>query len=159
MNKSPDHSQPKGQALQQVLTQVALIALRVEGDLVSPLKVRAMRDRREREYREKAYEFLRNNLDKYFLHEALDPETIPVESLAHEIAASYHNLAGNEAHNNRLWQWVETQQITFENGDYAPDCSQCFDTGCDFHEYVRTGLQNDLHNPKSCTQCTKGKQQ
>ena len=158
MNNPTDSQRPKGQALQQVLTQVGVVALRMEGEMISPLKVQRMRERRQREYTEKAYEFLRNNLDWFYLNDVLDPQTIPVDSLAHEIACSYHNRAALNHYNNRLWQWVESQQIGFDVGDYSPECPKCFDTGCDFHEYVRTGLQHDLHNPTQCTQCPKGKQ-
>lgn len=158
MNNPTDSQRPKGQALQQVLTQVGVVALRMEGDLVSPLKVRAMRDRRQREYSQLAYEFLRSNLDWFYLHDVLDPQTIPVESLAHEIACEYHKRPAQNKYNNDLWQWVNSQQIGFDVGDYSPECPQCFDTACDFHDYARTGLQDHLHNPTQCKQCTKGNQ-
>lgn len=116
-----------------------------------------MRERRQREYADLAYKFLRDNLDWDYLHNVLDPQTIPAEALAHEVACDYHRRSAPEMYLRRLWKWVDGQQITVENGDYKPDCAQCFDTGCDFHDYVRTGNVTDLHNPTPCTQCKKDK--
>jgi hypothetical protein len=158
MYKPFDISRPNGQALQQVLTQLGLTALRMEGEIVKPLQVRAMRERRQREYSKLAYKFLCDNLDWHYLHDALDTSTIPVEALADEIATDFHKMTARDKYRDHLWQWVKSQEIHFQTGDYNADCSQCFDTGADFHQYARTGATHDLHNPTPCTRCTKGTQ-
>ena len=156
MTTPSENVRPKRAALRQALENVGLIALRVEGEMISPLRVRAMRERRQREYADLAYKFLRNNLDVHYLDDVLDPQTIPAEALAHEVACDYHRRPAQETYLHQLFEWVDSQQITFTQGEYSPDCGQCFDTGCDFHEYVRTGALTDLHNPQQCTQCERG---
>jgi hypothetical protein len=156
MLKPFDSSRPKGQALQQALTQIGITALRMEGEIVKPLQVRVMRERRQREYADRAYQFLCNNLDWHYLHDALDPSTIPVEAIADEIATDFHRQSGRDKYRDHLWNWIKSQEIHFTSGDYAPTCAQCFDTGSDFHTYANSGTTNDLHNPTQCKQCQKG---
>jgi hypothetical protein len=158
-HKPCDSSRPKGLALQQALTQIGVTALRMEGEITRPLQVRAMREKRQREYAALAYQFLRNNLDLYYLHDALDPTTIPVDALAHEIATDYHRQTAHYFYRDQLWQWVDTQQISFVDGDYTFDCASCFDTGRSFDPLLHsTELGQFDTSLTNCKQCTKGNQ-
>lgn len=157
MHKLCDRSTPNGVCFQQVLTQIGLVALRMEGEIIKPLQVPAMRDRRQREYALLAADYLWNNLDKYLLTEHLDPFTIPVESLADEVVTNKLKLPARDKYRDHLGDWIKRLQIApHEIGDYLPTCCTCNDTGKDFQKYATTGTAHDLHNPTNCTQCSKG---
>jgi hypothetical protein len=158
-HKPCDSSRPKGLALQQALTQVGVTALRMEGEITKPLQVRAMREKRQKEYAALAYQFLCNNLDWYYLHDVLNPSTIPVDALAHEVATDYHRQTARDLYRDHLWQWIDSQQIRFVDGDTNPDCTSCFDTGKSFDPSLHsTALGQFDISLTNCTQCMKGNQ-
>ena len=159
MHKLCDRSTPNGVCFQQVLTQIGLVALRMEGEIIKPLQVPAMRDRRQKEYALLAADYLCSNLDWYLLTEHLDPFTIPVESLADEVVTNKLKLAARDKYRDHLGEWIKRHQICHQDGDYQPTCCTCNDTGKDYTQYATTGTSHDLHNPTNCTQCSKGNQQ
>lgn len=159
MHKLCDRSTPNGDCFQQVMTQIGLVALRMEGELIKPLQVPAMRDRRQREYALLAADYLWNNLDK-FVTDNLDPFTIPVESLADEIVTNRLKLPARDKYRDHLGDWIERHQICHQDDDYLPSCCNCFDTGADFHDPTKpTKPIHDIRNPINCTQCSKGNHQ
>jgi len=159
MHKLCDRSNPNGVDMQKVLTQLGLVALRMEGEMIKPLQVPAMRDRRQREYAQLAAQYLCSNLDWYLLTEHLDPFTIPVEALADEVVTNRLKLPASDKYRDQLGQWIEANGICHQDGDYLPHCCNCNDTGKDFQKYATTGTTHDLHNPTNCTKCPKGSQQ
>jgi len=159
MHKLCDRSTPNGVCFQQVLTQIGLVALRMEGELIKPLQVPAMRDRRQREYADLAADYLCSNLDLYLLTQHLDPFTIPVESLADEIVTNKLKMPARDKYRDHLGDWIERHQICHQDDDYLPSCCNCNDTGKDYQQYATTGASHDLHNPTNCTQCLKGNHQ
>ena len=131
------------------MTQIGLVALRMEGELIKPLQVPAMRDRRQREYAQLAADYLCSNLDWYLLTEHLDPFTIPIESLADQIVTDKLGLL-SDMYSVELAEWIKRHQIApHQIDDYLPTCCNCNDTGEDYN--------HGLHNPSKCTQCSKGK--
>jgi len=160
MHKPCDETRPNGIDLQTVLTQVGLVALRMEGEIIKPLQVPAMRQRRQREYTELAAAYLNSNLDQPMLDNYLDPSTIPIEALANEVVATKLNKTLRDAYHEQLTTWVDSQAITYEIGDHLAQCCQCFDTGADFHDPTNpTRPIPNIHNPIPCAQCSKGNHQ
>ena len=158
MHKLCSRTTPNGVCFQQVLTQIGLVALRMEGEIMKPLQVPAMRDRRQREYALLAADYLCSNLDWYLLTEHLDPFTIPVESIADEVVTNKLKLPARDKYRDHLGEWIERHQIAgYQDGDRLPTCCHCFDTGADFHDPTNpTKPIHDIRNPINCTQCSKG---